>query len=76
MTWGSIYWPVWFFGGFLGAEIYALVTSIQDTLSVETWNFIDVNTWNPWHIGFAAFTAVFFIWLWLHLNFRILPGYG
>lgn len=75
--WGRLYWPIWL--GvvtltFLGPEIYALITNVDNTLSDWVWRSLNVSRgqqdWTAAHFLVFGVWLVLVIWLTFHFFFR------
>lgn len=73
----SIWWACWFFGwfgSFLVAEIYALCTRWQNTLSAWVWSwekFVPgqpVTSWAAFHFLFIGMLILVDVWLLGHFG--------
>lgn len=76
MMWGARFWPVFLLTALVvgvGAEIFALVTNAQNTLSAYVWNALKVQrNVLPWDWSATQF-LIFGLWLvtasWLTFHF-------
>lgn len=73
MIWNlwSVYWLAWFGVGFLGPEIWALVTNPANTLSYQVWHVEGINLAHPYDLSQWTFAhyLVFALMIWLCFHF-------
>lgn len=77
MTWGRIYWPIWLVFTtltFLGPEVSALTSNVDNTLSEWVWGALHVTKdhqeWTAAHFLVFGNWLVLVIWLTYHFFFR------
>jgi hypothetical protein len=69
MKWNSwsLYWLLWLLIGFLIPELYAIISGhVENTLSFQVWHLEGNGA-----TFFRWVTAATFLWLFLHMTFRI-----
>lgn len=83
MTLFRIYWLLWFFGGFLGVELFCLARSNGGTLSETIWwlegwrkgqsvaDFRNPWLWTAGHCLVTGSCAVLFAWVFFHFALHL-----
>ncbi|MEA5453313.1 hypothetical protein SPF06_01125 [Sinomonas sp. JGH33] len=80
MTRWQVYWSIWACGSFLtflGPEIYALCTNVENTLSFTVWDLEGgqpgdpITKWTSTHVLFGGVLTVVLLWLIGHLVFGV-----